>query len=139
MPAVDKAIIKTLAAFQVCVSLAACHRAGTSSRSVDVNASFLYNMFLMTGNVDKGTGKPNPNSIYHLRRLWALGADPGHTNSTAAFLLGASTLADPLSCLISALSSGYGIMHFGAAEASLKSLVAIGGKENVPNLIPKVK
>ena len=30
-------------------------------------------------------------------------------------------------------------MHFGAAEASLKSLVAIEGKENVLNLIAKVK
>ena len=139
MPAVDKSIIKTLGAFQVCVGLAACRRAGIPSRPVDADGSFLYNMFLVTGNVEKDTGKPNPTSVYHLQRLWALGADLGHTNSTAAFLLGASTLADPLSCLISALSSGYGIMHFGAAEASLKSLVAIGGKENVPNLIAKVK
>ncbi|MCJ1432422.1 hypothetical protein MMC27_001778 [Xylographa pallens] len=139
MPAVDKAIIKTLGAFQICVGLAACHRAGIPSRPVDANGSFLYNMFLITGNVDNSTGKPNPTSVYHIRRLWALGADLGHTNSTAAFLLGASTLADPLSCLISALSSGYGIMHFGAAEASLRSLVAIGGKDNVPNLIAKVK
>ncbi|MCJ1385545.1 hypothetical protein MMC17_008668 [Xylographa soralifera] len=139
MPTVDKVIIKTVAAFQVCVGLAACHRAGIPSRPVDTDSSYLYNMFFVTGNVDKSTGKPDPTSVYHLQRLWALGADLGHTNSTAAFLLGASTLADPLSCLISALSSGYGIMHFGAAEASLKSLVAIGGKENVPNLIEKVK
>ncbi|MCJ1282613.1 hypothetical protein MMC26_001938 [Xylographa opegraphella] len=133
MPAVDKAIIQTLAAFQVCVGLAACHRAGIPPRPVDINGSFLSNMFLTTGNVDKDTGKPNSKSVYHLQRLWALGADLGHTNNTAAFLLGASTLADPLSCLISALSSGYGIMHFMAAEASIKSLAAIGGKQNVPD------
>ena len=68
-----------------------------------------------------------------------MGADLGHTKSTSALLLGASSLSDPLSCLISALSSGYGISHFGAAEASYQALAAIGKKENVPHMIAKVK
>ena len=62
-----------------------------------------------------------------------------HTNSTSAFLLGVSTLSDPLSCLISALSSGYEILHFSAAEASLNSFATIGSKDKVPEIINKVK
>lgn len=139
LPVADKAVVRTLACFQVCAGLAACHRAGTSFTSVDADQSFLYNLLLMMGKVDKATGKPDPTFLYHIQRVWALGADLGHTNSTSALLLGASSLSDPLSCLISALSSGYGILHFGAAEASYKSLAAIGKKENVPYMIAKVK
>ena len=136
---VDKAIIRTLAAFQVCAGLAASHRSGMPFTPIDVRGSFLSNLFTMMGKVDKETGKPDPKALRAVQRLWALGADLGQTNSTSAFLLGASTLSDPLSCLISALSSGYGILHFGAAEASLKSLATIGSKDKVPDLINKVK
>ncbi|KAL8832153.1 MAG: hypothetical protein Q9191_000426 [Dirinaria sp. TL-2023a] len=136
---VDKAIIRTLAAFQVCAGLAASHRNGAPFAGVEADGSFLSNLLIMMGKVDKGTGKPDPNAIRAIQRIWALGADLGHTNSTSAFLLGASTLSDPLSCLISALSSGYGILHFGAAEASFKSLAAIGSKKMVPYVINKVK
>ena len=136
---VDKAIIQSLAAFQVCAGLAASHSNGIPFTPVDVNRSFLSNLFTMMGKVDKETGRPDPKALRAAQRLWALGADLGHTNSTSAFLLGASTLSDPLSCLISALSSGYGILHFGAAEASLKPLATIGSKDKVPDLINKVK
>ena len=139
LPLVDKAIIRTLGAFQVCAGLAASHRNGTPFTSVDADGSFLFNLLTMMGKVAKDTGKPDPNAIRAVQRIWALGADLGHTNSTSAFLLGASTLSDPLSCLISALSSGYGILHFGAAEASFKSLAAIGSKKMVPHVINKVK
>ena len=139
LPLVDKAIIQTLAAFQVCAGLAAAHRSGVPYTSADINGNFLSNLLMMMGKVDKETGKPDPTAIYAIQRIWALGADLGHTNSTSAFLLGASTLSDPLSCLISALSSGYGILHFGAAEASFKSLAALGSKKKVPYLIEKVK
>ena len=135
----DKAIIRTLAAFQVCVGLAASHRSGIPFTPTDANGSFLSNLFTMMGKVDKETGKPDPSALRAVQRIWALGADLGHTNSTSAILLGASTLSDPLSCLISALSSGYGILHFGAAEATFKSLAMIGSKDKVPDLINKVK
>ncbi len=136
---VDKAIIRTLAAFQVCAGLAASHRNGIPFAPIDINGSFLSNLFTMMGKVDKETGKPDPKALRAVQRIWALGADLGHTNSTSAILLGASTLSDPLSCLISALSSGYGVLHFGAAEASFESLATIGSKDKVPDLINKVK
>ena len=139
LPIADMALVQTLACFQVCAGLAACHRAGTQFTPADADKSFLYNLLLMMGKVDEATGKPDPAFLYHIQRIWALGADLGHTNSTSALLLGASSLSDPLSCLISALSSGYGILHFGAAEASYKALATVGKKENVPYLIAKVK
>ncbi len=139
LPTADKAVVRTLACFQVCAALAACHRAGIPFRHLDADRSFLYNLLLMMGKVDKATDKPDPAILYHIQRVWALGADLAHTNSTSAILLGTSSLSDPLSCLISALSSGYGILHFGAAEASYKSLAAIGKRENVPCVIAKVK
>ena len=139
LPNAYKAVSRTLAYFQVCAGLAACHRAGIPFTPADADQSFLHNLLLMMGKVDKATGKPDPAFLYHIQRVWALGADLGHTNSTSALLLGASSLSDPISCLISALSSGYGILHFGAAEASYKALAAVGKRENVPYLIAKVK
>ena len=139
LPLVDKAIIRTLAAFQVCAGLAACHCSGIPFTPIDAHGSFLSNLLIMMGKVNKDSGKPDPKAIHAIQRIWALGADLGHTNSTSALLLGASTLSDPLSCLISALSSGYGVLHFGAAEAAFKSLAAVGSKKNVPYLIEKVK
>ena len=136
---VDRAIPRTLGCFAACAALASCHHAGIDFTPPDNSGSFLYNILLMMGKIDRSTGKPNPQLLYHLRRIWALAADLGHTNSTAAFLNAASTLSDPISCLISALASGYGILHFGAAEASYMNLAAVGTKENVPRLIDQVK
>lgn len=118
MPVVDKAVVRNLACFQVCAALAACHRSGNPFTPVDAERSFLYSLILMIGKVDKKAGHPDPTLLYHIQCVWALGAHLGHTNFISALPLGASSLSDPLSCLISALSSGYGILHFGVAEAS---------------------
>jgi citrate synthase len=136
---VDQSIIRTLAALSVCIGLAACHKTGIPFTRADPNKGFLYNLLLMIGKVDKATGKPDPKHIFALQRTWALGAENGHTNSTAAILLSASTLSDPISCLICALSSGYGPLHFGAMEVSYKVMTAVGKPENVPTLIESVK
>ena len=139
MPAVDKAIIQTLATFQVCVGLAACHRAGIPFTPPNADDSFLSNLLTMMGKVNKTTKKPDGTTIHHIQRMWANSADLGHTNSTSAILLAASSFSDPVSCLITALSTGHGILHFGAAEASIRSLEAIGCKDNVPAFLAKVK
>ena len=139
MEVVDAAIPRALAYFSVCAALASCHREGIDFMPPEESGSFLYNTLLMMGKVDPSTGKPDSQFLYHMRRVWGLGADLGHTNSTAAFLHGASSLGDPLSCLISGLSSGYGVLHFGAAEASYRNLAAVGDKKNVPWVIEQVK
>ena len=91
------------------------------------------------GKVDEATGKPDPAFLYHIQRIWALGADLGYINFISALLLGASSLSDPLSYLLSALLSGYDILYFGVVEVSYKALIIVGKKENVPYLIAKVK
>ena len=136
---VDQTIIRTLAAYSVCIGLAASHLANLPSMPADPNKGFLYNLLLMMGKVDKMTGKPDPKHVTALQHTWALGAESGPTNSTSAILLFASTLSDPMSCLICALSSGYGPLHFGATEVCYKVMVGVGKLENVPALIGKVK
>ena len=136
---VDKAIIRTLAAFSVCIGLVASHLANLPFKPADPNEGFLYNLLLMMGKVERATGKPDPKHVTALQHTWALGAESGPTNSTSAILLSASTLSDPVSCLICALSSGYGPLHFGATEVCHKVMAGVGRKENVPSLIEKVK
>lgn len=136
---IDQSIIRTLAALSVCIGLAASHHSGVPFTPADPSKGFLHNLLLMMGKVDKATGKADPKHLAALQHTWALGAENGHTNSTSAILLAASTLSDPISCLICALSSGYGPLHFGAMEVSYKVMTAVGRPENVPALIESVK
>ena len=136
---IDQSIIRTLGALSACVGLAASHYSGLPFTPADPNKGFLYNLLLMMGKVDSATGKPDPKHLAALQHTWALAAENGHTNSTSAILLSASTLSDPISCLICALSSGYGPLHFGAMEVSYKVMTGVGKLENVPALIERVK
>ena len=72
-----------------------------------------------------------------LEKLWIISADHELTNSTAAFLHAASTLADPLSAMIASIASGYGILHGGAIEAAHNQIQSHAGK--VAMLIQDVK
>ncbi|TVY83948.1 Citrate synthase [Lachnellula suecica] len=139
LPAVDKGIIRALAAYSVVAGLAACHRANRPFTRPNPDGSYLENFLLMMGIVDANTGKPDPKHVYAIQRTWALSAEHGPTNSTSAFLCTASTLADPLSCLISAVSSAYGPLHFGATEVAYRVIQEVGTVENVPVLIERVK
>ena len=66
-------------------------------------------------------------------------ADHGMANATAAFLHTASTRADPMSCLIAALSAGYGPLHGGAIDMVYHMLSSVGSVDDVPALIEEVK
>ena len=136
---VDEAIVKTLAIYSVVIGLAASHRAGRPFRPADPKGSWLSNLLLMMGFVDPLTNEPNPQHILAIQRTWVLSADHGSTNSTSAFLLTASTLADPVSCLIASLAAGYGPLHFGATEVAYKNIAEVGNKEHVPAMIEEVK
>ena len=139
MRLVDKAVIRTASAYAICVALTACHRSNRPFTPADPNACFLSNLLLMMGNVDPATGKPDPTHIRALHHTWALGFDAGPTNSTFALLLASSTLSDPISGLIAALSSGYGPLHFGATEVAYKNMRDVGSVEKVPEMIERVK
>ncbi|SLM35682.1 citrate synthase [Lasallia pustulata] len=139
MRLVDKAVIRAASAYAICVALTACHRTNRAFTPADPQGSFLENLLLMMGNVDPRTGKPDPIHVRALHHTWALGFDAGPTNSTFALLLSSSTLTDPISGLIAALSSGYGPLHFGATEVAYKNMRDVGRVENVPAMIERVK
>ncbi|KAI5244199.1 citrate synthase [Aureobasidium subglaciale] len=139
LEATDKAILRTLAAYAVCSGLAVSHRTGKEFCMPRADFGFLENLLLMAGIVDAKTGLPDPKHVNAVQRTWVLSAEHGPTNSTSALLLTASSLSDPISCLISAVSTAYGPLHFGATEVAYRDFEAVGEPANVPNLIASVK
>jgi citrate synthase len=139
LEATDKAILRTLAAYAVCSGLAVSHRTGKEFVMPRADFGFLENLLLMAGIVDAKTGLPDPKHVNAVQRTWVLSAEHGPTNSTSALLLTASSLSDPISCLISAVSTAYGPLHFGATEVAYRDFEAVGEPANVPDLIASVK
>ena len=136
---VDKQIIRILSALGSVVALAYCRLTERAFTPPDPNGSFVENMLIMMSFIDKSTGKPDPKHVDCLERLWVLHADHELTNSTAAFLHVASTLADPFTCCIASIAAAYGPLHGGAIETVLKTIQSVGKRENVPRLIEDVK
>ena len=100
---------------------------------------FIFNLLLMMGFVDGATKLPNPTVVQSLERLWVLYCDHEMTNSTAAFLHVASTLADPISCCSAFIASGNGPLHAGAVDLAYKAYAKLGTLEKVPAMIADVK
>ena len=136
---VDKLLIRVLSALGTVVALAYCRLTERTFTPADPNGSFVQNMLIMMGFVEKDTGQPNPKHIDCLEQLWVLYADHELTNSTAAFLHVASTLADPFTCSIASIAAAYGPLHGGAIETAFKTIRDVGKPENVPQLIEDVK
>lgn len=126
MALVDGAIVQTLAAYAVVVGLVNCHRSGLSFKPAEPGRCYLSNVFLMMGITESDTGDLKPEEMKILQKLWILSADHELTNSTSALLHAASSLTDPVSCVISAIASGYGPLHFGAAEGAYRLMQRIG-------------
>jgi len=126
------ALIRTVAAWAVCIGLALSHRRGVPFVRPSARYTYFENLFRMFGHVDAV-------KIDCFRKFGALSADHGMTSSTFAMLVTCSTLADPISGMIAALAAGYGPLHFGAPESAYKTMKQVGTPENVPALIEKVK
>jgi citrate synthase len=135
----DEQIIRTLAVSAVIVSLAFCHQKGRPFQEADPEAPFIENLLRMGGFTEDPSTSVDPKKVEILQRLWVLYADHEMTNSTAAFLHVASSLADPLSATIACVASGYGPLHGGAIDTAYKAMRDVGSPENVPNLIERVK
>ena len=136
---VNEGIIRTVAAYAVVVGLAASHRKGNKFTPAPTQNTYYENLFTMMGNVNPSTGRPDPLHLSCFRRFAVLNADHGMTLSTFVLLATASSLADPMSCLISAIAAAYGPLHFGAPEAACRTLERIGSPANVPSFIDEVK
>lgn len=130
----DRTITRVMAAYAVVVGLVHSHRSGHAFHSADGNGSYLSNLLLMMGLDNVST-----DHVLLIEKLWILGANHELTNSTSALLHVASTLADPISCIIAAIASSYGPLHFGAAESGYRTMQQIGTPDNVAHVITQVK
>jgi citrate synthase len=135
----DKAILKTVAAFASAMGIAGSHRRGIKFTPPSRDKTYLENLFTMMGVVDLETGAPDPLKLACFRRFTVLNTDHGMALCTFSNLVTTSSLADPISGLISSLCAAYGPLHFGAPEAAYKTIVKIGGVENVPAFLDEVK
>ena len=136
---VDKQIVKVMADLAVVSAAAYCHHEGRPFHEPNPKYSYIENLLHMMGMIDADTGAPNAHHVSCLERLWTLVADHEMTCSTAAFLQTASSLPDPISCLISAMNAGYGILHGGAIEVAYKNIADVGSVDDVPGKIETVK
>lgn len=118
---VELGILTTVAVYSVVLGLALSHRRGAAFRKPSKTATFWENLLSMAGFVD-AEGKPKKLLYDTLRHLGAMGADHEICNSTFALLVTASSLPDPISCLISAVCAAYGPLHMGACESAYKTM-----------------
>jgi citrate synthase len=133
LSSIEIQIPNTISGLALVVSVTYCHRKQQAFTPPDPTLSFVANVFRMLGH------PLSPTHLSCMEKLWMLYADHGMANATAAFLHSASTRADPMSCLIAALSAGYGPLHGGAIDMVYHMLSNVGTVENVPALIEEVK
>lgn len=85
LDAVDKQIIRSIAALASVIAIAYCHRYNRPFTNPKPAGSFIENVMLMMGMVDATTGRPDSKRAKCLEKLWILYADHEMINSTAAF------------------------------------------------------
>lgn len=124
---VDQAIVTILAAYAVIISFVYCHRSDRSHTPADPNNSYLANLLLMMG-------LPRAGERF-IEEISSLRGDHALTSSTSALLHTASSLADPISCFISAIASSFGPLHFDAAESAYRQMQRIGTLDKVSEAI----
>lgn len=93
----------------------------------------------MAGLIDPSTNSPDPVRISCFRRFGNLNAEHGMALCVFTALVTASSLTDPVSCLISAVAAAHGPLHFGATESAQRTLSAIGEPKNVPAFLADVR
>ena len=103
--------------------------------SLTYPGNFLSMMFRMT----EPKYEPDPILTQALDVLFILHADHEQNCSTNAMRSVGSSRTDPYSAAAGAIAALYGPLHGGANEAVLKMLREIGGKDQVPDFIRRVK
>lgn len=136
---VNQAILRTVSIYAVVLGLVNCHRKGIQFTPASVENTYYENLFIMAGLVDKSTSRPDPVKLSCFRRFAMLNADHGMALTVFSALVTASSLTDPVSCLISSLTAAYGPLHFGATESAQLNLKQIKSPQNVPAFIEEVK
>lgn len=136
---VDRAIIRTVAHYAVVFGLVSSHRKAISFKPASLENTYYQNFFTMAGLIDKSTRQPDPVKLSCFRRFAMLNADHGMALAVFSALVTASSLTDPISCLITAVAAAHGPLHFGATESAQRALREIGSPANVPAFIEAVK
>lgn len=135
----DQVILQTVAAYAVVFEAVRSHRLGLPWRYPSLHQTYYENLFTMAGLLDPATNRPDPIRISCFRRFGNLNAEHGMALTVFSALVTASSLTDPVSCLISAVTAAHGPLHFGATESVQRALHEIGDPKNVPSLIEEVK
>lgn len=136
---IDRAVIRTVASYAVVFGLVSSHRKGIPFTPASLQNTYYENLFTMAGIVEKSTHRPDPVKLSCFRRFGMLNADHGMALSVFSALVTASSLTDPISCLISAVAAAHGPLHFGATESAQLALHEIRTPANVPVFIEDVK
>lgn len=135
----DEAILQAIASYAVVFAVVRCHRLGIKWQPPSVLRTFYENLFVMSGLTDRITKQPDPMRLSCFRRFAILNADHGMALSVFSALVTASSLTDPISCLISAVAAAHGPLHFGAPESAQRALREIGSPIRVPAFLEEVK
>ncbi|PIG90104.1 MFS efflux transporter [Aspergillus arachidicola] len=136
---VDHAVIRTVAAYGVIFGLVNSHRKGIDFQPPSQENSYCANLFIMAGLLDRHSSCPDLTKLSCFRRFAMLNADHGMALTVFSALVTASSLTDPISCLISAVAAAYGPLHFGATVSAQRTLREIGSTDKVPEFIEEVK
>ncbi|EAW14389.1 putative citrate synthase [Aspergillus clavatus NRRL 1] len=139
MEEVDRAIVRTVAAYAVVFGLVNCHRKGIPFTPPSHEQLYFENLFSMAGLVDPATNSADATKLSCFRRFAMLNADHGMALSVFSALVTASSLPDPISCLITSIGAAFGPLHFAATESAQLALREIGTPDKVPEFIEEVK
>lgn len=135
----DQIILQTVACYAVIFAIVRCHRNEIQYRTPSVDRTYFENLFTMAGLTDPVTKEPDPINLSCYRRFAMLNSDHGMALSVFAAVVTASSLTDPISCLISAVAAAHGPLHFGATESAHRALNEIGNPDNVSGFLDEVK
>ncbi|CAI7636614.1 unnamed protein product [Penicillium glandicola] len=135
----DQTILRTVAAYAVVFGAVRSHRLGISWSCPSLDQTYYENLFTMAGLVDPETNRPDTTRLSCFRRFGNLNAEHGMALTVFSALVTASSLTDPVSCLIAAVAAAHGPLHFGATESAQQALHEIGKPKNVPTFIEEIK
>lgn len=135
----DKMILQTIACYAVVFAIVRCHRLRIKWRPPSLDKTYYENLFIMSGLVDPVMNRPDPIRLSCFRRFAMLNSDHGMALSVFSALVTASSLTDPISCLITAVTAACGPLHFGATESAQRALKEIGSLDGVSAFLDEVK
>ncbi|KAI3293261.1 hypothetical protein DTO002I6_4912 [Penicillium roqueforti] len=135
----DQIILRTVAAYAVVFGAVRSHRLGIPWKSPSIHQTYYENLFAMAGLVDPKTNRPDPTRVSCFRRFGNLNAEHGMALTVFSTVVTASSLTDPVSCLIATVAAAHGPLHFGTTESAQLALRNIGEPKNVPAFIEDIK